>query len=161
MMGFYELLPCGVFTLKKKQEHMSFFLIFGLLTILIHLALGLIFGFLLLPNFLTLMLEKHNELQKQVIISLTIQCILPLLCLVLPYGLLILEAIINSQSLAGVTNTLITLGGLHSFFHSVVIISIIKPYRNAIVDFVKKMFGISPDTNAILPSNTTQPLSLI
>ncbi|KAE9552414.1 hypothetical protein FO519_004355 [Halicephalobus sp. NKZ332] len=61
-----------------------------------------------------------------------IQAMLPVFCLGLPYAVIIAEIILTDKTLADLSILLLTVGALHSFFHTVVLATVIKPYRDII-----------------------------
>uniref|UniRef100_A0AC34Q9P2 Uncharacterized protein n=1 Tax=Panagrolaimus sp. JU765 TaxID=591449 RepID=A0AC34Q9P2_9BILA len=131
---FYDIIkiiPCGLFIVEKGDK-LEVFLTVVLITILAHCLFALWFSIRGLINFFIMLRRTSNELQKQYVWALSMQCILPGLCLVIPYTLLVIGNLIKNDTLAEIANCSIALGSFHSFFNAISLIFIIDSYRQTI-----------------------------
>ncbi|KAE9548518.1 hypothetical protein FO519_008274 [Halicephalobus sp. NKZ332] len=82
------------------------------------------------------MTEKTFKLQKQLILSLIFQLIVPFATLFIPFTLMALFVFLEVSNIAWVYQGLMLVGTLHSFCNTLMMTIMVKPYRNAVINYI-------------------------
>uniref|UniRef100_A0AC34R867 Uncharacterized protein n=1 Tax=Panagrolaimus sp. JU765 TaxID=591449 RepID=A0AC34R867_9BILA len=127
-------LPCGLLILDKGDIPEYFFAA-AIFTIVAHLLFGTTCQILSVRGLVRNLTERFAPLQRELVIAISLQAFLPFICLAVPWFMQIFGHIFHFPILQDAANFLTTLGTLHSFFHFIIIVVVIKPYRKAITDY--------------------------
>ena len=157
MKDIVFLIPCGGFIIDETHKKAFAFLGITLVTVLIHVFIGVFNISRMLFHLRKIgkrkkTITKKDEFQKQLFIALLLQAMLPVLCLGVPYTIVVIEVILRDETLADLGTLSLTIGSLHSFLHTIVLATVIKPYRNMIFRRKSKTTILTTQNNMHLNS---------
>ncbi|KAE9555613.1 hypothetical protein FO519_001191 [Halicephalobus sp. NKZ332] len=152
-----ENLPCGGFIIDGNHEKWKIFFgtCFFCLSGCLCLSAGMLTYILktlkrVLKNSVSM---KSAQLQRQLILTLVVQSCLPSICLGLPYLMTVLASMVGGNTLSEISTLLVAVGSLHSFFHTIVLILMIQPYKLALSNLVCKNQSQVDGASYKTPSN--------